>query len=384
MGENTDDMLKKSEDPQGLQDSPDLQTEPKGKKRNWKKSIILYSIELIVLLIAIGIMYVATRTEKEVERIIINPEDIKVNEAVKQESESVEKKEEFSGYLNIALFGVDARDDNLGKGNRSDTIIICSANMDTKEIRLISVYRDTYLNLSNDVYHKCNTAYGRGGQEMALSMLNTNLDMYITDYVTIGFNGLIEAIDALGGIEMEITQAEVNHLNNYQISMAESMGLGYTPVEEPGYQLLNGLQATAYCRIRYTKGDDFRRAQRQRDVLTAMLEKAKKSSVASVTEMVSAIMPNVSTSLDLEDIIPMLSMLVDYKVTISEGFPFEGSRDAWTVGSVGSCVIPLSLEENVIMLHELLFEKENYNPSEEVKKYSSIIEAETNKYKPER
>lgn len=373
MGENTGENQSKQETGQAV--------EPALKKKNWKKHIPLLILELVILVIAIGFMYVATRTEEEVERVEINKEEIKVNEEVKKEIEIAQENEEFTGYWNIALFGVDARDNNLGKGNRSDTIIVCSVNMDTYEVRLISVYRDTYLNLGNDTYNKCNIAYAKGGQEMALSMLNMNLDMYITDYVTIGFSGLIEAIDALGGIEMDITQVEISHLNNYQISMAEDMDITYTPVKEAGKQTLNGLQATAYCRIRYTAGDDFRRAQRQRDVLAAMLEKAKTASVSNLTKMMNALLPNVSTSLKVEDMIPVMGMLTKYKVTVSEGFPFESNRGSWTVGSKGSCVIPLTLEENVTLLHEILFEKEAYNTSKEVKTYSKLIEEETNKYK---
>ena len=129
---------------------------------------------------------------------------------------------------------MDARDGQLGRGTRSDTIIIASINLDTQEIKLVSVFRDTYLNLSNDTYNKCNAAYAQGGPEQAISMLNMNLDLDITDYVTVGFGGLIDSIDALGGIEMEIQDAEISHLNNYQLTMAEELGVDYTPIEHSG------------------------------------------------------------------------------------------------------------------------------------------------------
>ena len=194
-------------------------------KKKWVKHIPLFIIEILVLVAAIGILFVVLRTTGEhgVKKDIIDEEQIAVNEEVKKkvtESKEPDKVNEYTGIYNIAFFGVDARDENLGKGNnRSDTIMICSIDMDKHEVRLISVYRDTYLNIGNDVYKKCNAAYAYGGPKQALGMINMNTDLYITDYVTVGFEGLMKAVDALGGIEMEVTEAEISHLNNYQISM---------------------------------------------------------------------------------------------------------------------------------------------------------------------
>ena len=208
-------------------------------------------------------------------------------------------------------------------------------------------------------------------------MLNTNLDLDITDYVTVGFGGLIDSVDALGGIEMEVTDAEIIHLNNYQLTMSEELGVDYTPIKHSGRQLLNGMQATAYCRIRYTKGDDFRRAERQRDVLMAMMEKAKQSSVSSLREMVNAILPEVETSLGVNEIISVLGSVAGYNVVASDGFPFEDGRRGATVGSKGSCVIPDDLEENVVELHELLYPEITYKPSRQVMTISDEIESLT-------
>ena len=343
--------------------------------RRWIRNIPLLIAELCILAVAIGIMYVVVTTTDEVERKEIDKEQIIINKEVKEtqrEEEHVSK-----GYRNIALFGVDARDGELGRGTRSDSIIIASINQDTQEIKLVSVFRDTFLNLSNDSYNKCNAAYAQGGPEQAISMLNTNLDLDITDYVTVGFGGLIDSVDALGGIEMEVTDAEIIHLNNYQLTMSEELGVDYTPIKHSGRQLLNGMQATAYCRIRYTKGDDFRRAERQRDVLMAMMEKAKQSSVSSLREMVNAILPEVETSLGVNEIISVLGSVAGYNVVASDGFPFEDGRRGATVGSKGSCVIPDDLEENVVELHELLYPEITYKPSRQVMTISDEIESLT-------
>ena len=351
-------------------------------KRRLVKNIPLLIAEICMLVAAVVILYVVVTATDEVERRPIDKGRIIINKEVKQTQKKKKEEQKVSkGYHNIALFGVDARDGQLGRGTRSDTIIIASINLDTQEIKLVSVFRDTYLNLSNDTYNKCNAAYAQGGPEQAISMLNMNLDLDITDYVTVGFGGLIDSIDALGGIEMEIQDAEISHLNNYQLTMAEELGVDYTPVEHSGKQLLNGMQATAYCRIRYTKGDDFRRAERQRDVLTAMVEKAKEASVSSLKEMVTAILPEVETSLGVNDIVSVLGTVAGYNVVASDGFPFEDGRVGATVGSKGSCVIPVDLTDNVTALHELLYPGTEYQPSQQVHSISLEIAALTMEYR---
>lgn len=351
------------------------------KRRRWIKNIPLLILEACILALAIGILYVVVATTDEVERKDIDEGQIIINEEVKETHKKEEKKQVTKGYRNIALFGVDARDGELGRGSRSDSIIIASINQDTQEIKLVSVFRDTYLNLGNDTYNKCNAAYAQGGPEQAINMLNTNLDLDITDYVTIGFGGLIDAVNALGGIEMEVTDAEITHLNNYQLTMSEELGIDYTPVGQSGLQLLNGMQATAYCRIRYTKGDDFRRAERQRDVLTAMMEKAKTAPAGSLREMVTAILPEVETSLGVNEIVSVLGSVAGYNIVASDGFPFAENRTGATVGSKGSCVIPDNLEENVIALHELLYPETAYSPSRQVTSISAEIDTLTAEYR---
>ena len=354
------------------------------KRRRWIKNVPLLIVEICILFLASGIMYVVLTTTAEVEHKDIDEENITINDEVVEAMKFEETDDgdtTVKGYRNIALFGVDSRSGALGKGTRSDSIMIASINQDTQEIKLISVYRDTFLNLGNDSYNKCNAAYAQGGPEQAISMLNMNLDLDITDYVTIGFGGLIDAVDAIGGIEMEITETEISHLNNYQLSMAKEMGVDYIPIKQSGMQLLNGMQATAYCRIRYGGGDDFRRAERQRNVLYAMMNKAKSASISELTEMVNAILPEVQTSLGLNEILSVLGSAAGYEVVASDGFPFEDSRTGAKMGSKGDCIIPDDLEENVIALHEMLYSERDYEPSRQVVSISAEITAITNQYR---
>ncbi len=346
------------------------------KKDSKKKrtKIILFIVEIFVLLLMVVVLYGVLKTEK-VGKVEIPEEDIVINEEVKVKEETTMK-----GYRNIALFGVDSTTGALTKNTRSDSIMIASINQDTGECKLVSVYRDTYLNLSNDSYNKCNAAYAKGGPEQAINMLNMNLDMNITDFITVGFAGLSDTIDALGGIMIDVDSSEISHLNNYQICMAKDLKRNYTPVSSTGYQLLDGLQATAYCRIRYTAGDDFKRAERQREVILAIMDKVKTASPATLNQIANDVFSEVYTSLDLTEILTMLGEVSRYQITEHDGFPTESLRATGTIGSKGSCVIPVSLEENVTWLHKFLFEDESYTPSEAVKGYSAKVEADTGKY----
>lgn len=354
---------------------------PSGKKSSKKaqakkqrRRIILFIIEIIILVIAVFVLYSVLSGTKS-GKLDLDEDKIIINKQVQEAEETTMK-----GYRNIALFGVDSTTGALTKNTRSDTIMIASINQDTGECKLVSVYRDTYLNLSNDSYNKCNAAYAKGGPEMAINMLNMNLDLNITDFVTVGFAGLTDTIDALGGVYIDVDDSEISHLNNYQLCIAEDLKRSYTPVANTGYQLLDGLQATGYCRIRYTAGDDFKRAERQREVLSAVADQAKKASLPQLTDTANSVFDKVYTSLDLSEIVNMLGNVTNYYISDTAGFPQETNRTTGTIGSKGSCVIPLNLEDNVKWLHQFLFEDYDYEPSATVKGCSERIYNETNGY----
>ena len=346
----------------------------KKRKARKRRRIILFAVEMVALVV-LGVVLWAVMKQTSMQKINVKEEDIVIND-------TVENNVAMKGYRNIALFGLDARDKNLGKGNRSDTIMIASINLDTGEVKLCSVYRDTYMNLGNDKYSKCNAAYASGWPEQAISMLNMNLDMNITDYVSIGFNGMIDVVNSLGGVEIDIREDEIKYLNDYQASMfstetKERLTNDYVKVTQPGVQTLNGLQATAYCRIRYTAGDDFKRAERQRTVLLAILEKARTASVGTLNDTLDKVLPNVATNLDTKEMLSVLKDLASYKVVATDGFPFETNRVTGKVGKAGSCVIPTSLEDNVVLLHKFFFEQEEYTPSKSVSNYSARVSSDT-------
>lgn len=348
----------------------------KAKAKKKRKRILLFVGEILLLAVMLLVLWGVTRTEK-VGYLEIPEEEIVINESVSEEQIEIMK-----GYRNVALFGVDSTVGALTKNTRSDTIMVASINQDTKEIKLVSLYRDTFLNLGNDKYNKCNAAYANGGPKQAISMLNANLDLNISEFVTIGFAGLIDVIDALGGVPMDITSAEITHLNSYQYCIAENLKRDYTPVTNTGMQVLDGMQATGYCRIRYTKGDDFRRTERQRDVLKAIMEKSKNVSASQLVEIANNVFEEVYTSFGLTEITELLGEASQYRVVADDGFPREDMRWTGNIGSPGDSIVPNDLVSNVSWLHEFLFDESGYVPSSEVQGYSDHIIEVTSKYKP--
>ncbi len=348
------------------------------KKNKARVRIFIFAIEIIIILVMLVVVAKVFKTTEEVE----GPHFAEIEETQIVINSEVEENPVLKGYWNVALFGVDATTDSqLFKGSRSDSIMVASINLDTGDIKLVSVYRDTYLNQGNDSYRKANNAYSTGGAEQAIGMLNMNLDLDITDFVTVNYQGLADCIDGLGGIYLEIDEEEIKHINNYQITISKDVMDGdYVPVEETGYQLVDGLQAAAYCRIRYTKGDDFKRAERQREVIQAIAEQAKKADLSTLTKVFTKVIDNVYTSVSQEDILGMLKDVGNYSIVDEGGFPHEDMRTVGTIGTKGSCVIPVNLEENVQWLHEFLFEDEAYTVSSDVHDYSQRIEEETSPY----
>ena len=344
-----------------------------------RRKMILFAFEIIIILVMIMLLYLVMNKTSEGPKVtVIDTEKLAIPSQV-QEME--EEGGTMHGYRNIALFGVDAKTDSqLFKDSRSDSTMIASINLDTGDIKLVSVYRDTYLNIGTDEYRKCNAAYSYGGAEQAVKMLNMNLDMDITDFVTVGYKGLSEVIDGLGGVYVDVDSEELKHINNYQVNVSNVLKCQYTPVTQTGYQLLNGVQATAYCRIRQTKGDDFQRAARQREVIQAIEDQAKKTDLATLTKVFNDCIGDIYTSLDSKDILDLLGVIADYSIVAEDGFPQPEYRGNANMGAKGACVIPTSLEDNVVWLHQFLFEDMEYTVTQSVREYSQKIESDTSKY----
>ncbi len=334
---------------------------------------ILFGIEIFILLILIGGVFIYAKLGK-MNFTDLDFSKIGVNTGVSDNNV-------MKGYTTIGLIGLDGRDGELKTGARSDTMIIASINNDTKKVKLVSVYRDTYLRIGEDSegngqYNKANAAYAKGGPEQFLSMLNTNLDLNVTDFVSVDFQAVAEAVELLGGIDVELKEEEVVHLNNYCVETSKVTGMDYTPLEEKaGVHHLNGVQTVSYARIRYTSGNDFRRAARQREVIYKIVEKAKNSDIATLSKILDKVFPKVYTSFTKAEILQMGMSMMSYDIEDQTGFPFDhlyGERVKDAMGGL-DVVLPVTLESNVIKLHEFLYPEDSYTPSDEVKAYSQRI-----------
>lgn len=294
---------------------------------------------------AIGAIIVAAKLSK-IETKALDPEELSM-------SISEEARERGTGYLNVALFGVDSRENELEEGTLSDTIIIASLNRETLEVKMASVYRDTLLLQSDGSLNKANSAYALGGPEAAIAMLNKNLDLDIEHYVTVNFDALIDVVDAVGGVDIDVQEEEISYICGYATEIMEVTGRLSPGVTEPGLQTLNGVQATAYARIRYTAGDDFKRSERQRDVLLKIIGKLQSASLGQINQIIDSVFPKVSTNFTIGEIFEYALDAFDYQVGETTGFPFDKTTD--TLNGVGSTVIPVTLATNVEKLHKFLY-----------------------------
>ena len=343
------------------------------KKKKKKRRKILFVFELLLLLVlAVGLYAAATLSR--VQRVKIKDSEIqkKVEEQLPEYTAKALK-----GYWNIALYGVDSRE-GLDVG-QSDTIMVCSFNKDTKEVKLASVYRDTYLETGDGSYNfrKATDVYGIYGVERSISMLNENLDLDISDFVTVNMNVVAEVVNDIGGVDIEVREDEINFLNGYQNEGSEITGLDIVPVTSAGMQTLNGLQALSYCRIRYTdaidsehEGLDYERTYRQRKVLEQILAKVKTMDVLTINNIINDVMSDVSTSLSTTEILSLAKDIASYNLSDTTGFPFD--KQTADVDA-GDCVIPVNLAQNVKQLHEFLFSNEEYEPSDVVQGISDEI-----------
>ncbi len=321
--------------------------------------ILLILVILTIIVIASGYFFIKSKLNK-MQQVEINVNELNVSDVIEQN---------LHGYRNVAIYGVDSRDSSLGKGNRSDCIIIASINNSTKEIKLISVYRDTYVNIEGYGLDKITHAYSYGGPELALKTLNENLDLNITEFVTVNFDALADAINSIGGVDINIEENEIQYLNNYLAETSKVTGLETKKVTNTGLQTLDGVQAVAYSRIRYTEGGDYKRTERMRTVIEAMFDKLKTKSLGEINNLVDQLLPEVYTNLEPDEIIALAPTILQYNISDSIGWPYNVkgiNTDRWYG-------VPVTLEENVKQLHEEAFGEENYTPSETVQEISDRI-----------
>lgn len=346
-----------------------------GQKRSFRLNTLgkwaVTGIVLFVVFLILTIGYVSANKSYKYNQMDIRPiknSDLVVNEGV---------KEQTKGYTTIALYGVDSRDSNLDTGTNSDAIILLSINKDTKEVKMVSVYRDTLLQIQSDsqTTHKVNYAYQLGGALMSINTLNANLDLAISDYITVDFNAMADIINALGGVEVTVTEDEVNNLNK---NLAEQIGISgkYSEgVHEAGTKVLNGQQAVAYSRIRSTGKGDITRTMRQRTVLLGLVNKMINADSKMISNLIDVSFICISTSLTKDEVTSLAKDIADYKITGNIGFPF--SYTPMSLDGKGSVIVAADLNANVTALHEYLYGTSGYTPSTTASSISTEVSSET-------
>ena len=342
------------------------------KKKKMNKGLKIFLIILLILFIIVAGLGVAGYTFVngkigKMQKENIDTTAVGINE---------ETKQELKGYRNIALLGIDSRADDYGLGNRSDCIIIASINQETNEVKLISVYRDTYVYVTEsgkERLDKITHAYSYGGAQNTLKSLNEALDLNITEFVTVNFDAVIAAVDSLGGVYIDIDSSEVNYINDYIDATSESSGVKSSHITHAGNQKLDGVQAVSYSRVRYTAGGDYKRTERMRTVVEAMLSKAKTLGIGQLNSFADTILPKIRTNISSSEIWGLVPKLASFKVTGSLGWPYETkgvTLDRWYG-------VPVTLQSNVEKLHKEAFGQDDYEASDTVKEMSAAIVKKT-------
>lgn len=321
--------------------------------------IVLVLVIILAVLLATAYWFITNKLGK-MQKVDLNEGELGISD---QASDSL------SGYRNIAIFGVDSRSDDYGIGNRSDCIIIASINNKTGEIKLISVYRDTYVNIEGHGLDKITHAYSYGEAPLAIKTLNENLDLNIKEFVTVNFDSVSDAVDQLGGVKLSVTSEEVKYINGYIDETSKVTGKTSEHITQAGTYNLDGVQAVAYSRIRYTAGGDYKRTERMRTVMEAMLAKLKTKSLTQINSFADVILPKVYTNISSGDVISLVPNIAKYNIVESIGWPYETkgkTMDRWYG-------IPVTLESNVVQLHKEAFGDTDYVVSDKVKSTSTSI-----------
>ena len=328
------------------------------KRRRSPIRFLFLLILLIAVLIGIVVFMLHSKLGKVQTKVLDQSQLVTVN-----------NDNNMKDYTNYAFFGIDSQTGSMSdRGNRSDSIIVVSINNSTKEVKLLSIYRDTFLSI-NGKYSKINAAYSWGGPELAISTINRNLDLNIEKYATVNFKILANIVDAVGGIEVKVDKSIIKNLNSYIKDMNRINGGNSSTTKSAGTYTLDGNQAVAYSRIRYTAGGDLARAGRQREVLEKIFEKGKKNPLKMMSVM-DEVLPQVKTNMSQDELFKMVLSVFKYNIKDQQGFPWNQKEMRYYGSYYG---FPTTLKENAIRAHKYLFGTKDYQVSDELSKINQKI-----------
>lgn len=292
----------------------------------WAK--ITLSLILIISIIGIsGWSYFLSYYNK-VNKVEIDKSDLGI--ASKDEMKEYSKANDI---INIALFGIDSTDGGTG---RSDSIMIATIDPVHNKLKITSVMRDSYVNIPDRGMDKINHAYAFGGPQLAIKTLNQNFGLNIDKFVSVNFSSLPKIIDSLGGIDLNIRPDELDYINSYINDLNRKDGTNSPLISSTGTQHVNGIQALAYSRIRYTSGGDYERTERHRTVLTGLFNKLKTTPVSEYSSVVSQLLPFVETNIAATEIVSLGTKLISIGNgdLIQDRFPRDGYCQGETINGV--------------------------------------------------
>lgn len=314
------------------------------KKFTKKKKILFTILSFILIIIFVGASYSYYLSSK-VERVKIDRNDVT--------NTGKESPKEADDVITIALLGSDYSE--YYDVSSSDATMILAINTKNDTIKLCSLMRDIYLDLPDGSKMNLNYTILDGGPSSLLKAINYNFNLKVDKFVHVDLERLPKIIDSLDGVEMEITQDELQYINGYIDNIDKNNGTQTEHIYSAGKQLLNGTQASAYCRIRYTDGRDFRRTERQRDVLNALFVKFKDISLTEIPGMISEILPLVTTNLTNSEIISISTKSLGMGLSNIEQGRFPSDENIISAGFTDMYHTNIDIEGTTKELHKFLF-----------------------------
>ena len=331
-------------------------------------------------------MFIGSNYESYVRDKSFSDKDVRINEGA-----STPK-----GNLSFAMIGVDARDEDLTIGTMADSMIVVNVTPDGN-IRMGSIYRDTYLMSrtkdGEEIISKANSAYYRGGPLGTINLMNENFDLALKDYIVVNFSGLTNIIDLLGGLRLKVTEIERDTLNYHMYEQNEYAGTEYIPLEEYGDDvLLTGSQATAFCRLRscsfdspvdgQTYYDDYARTARQRYALMELVRQTKDKGILNLLKIMNQLFEAnagdnkfIQTSFTIKELTAIMAQGFDMNIEANAAFP-DMDHQYTTILDSGDSMVADTLEENVVLIHQFLYDQGDYDPTMDLRRIAEKIREE--------
>lgn len=321
------------------------------RKKSRKKKIIISCIAVLILILILsaGLFY-GNNLLSKMKRSKIDESDLGIKKDVAEKVQTSEIKD----IVNIAILGVDEAENDVG---RSDALMIATLDPVHKKLKITSIMRDTYVDIPENGKDKINHAFAYGGPQLSIKTLNQNFGLNIKDYVKINFEELEGLVDAIGGIDMELSDKEIVEVDHYIERVSRVSNLPIKPLvkSESGKVHLDGFQTLGYCRIRSTDNGDFDRTERHRKIMTEMFNKISNAGTAELASMATKLLPYVETSLSNKEIINLAANVLNLgtKNIEQERFP----RDDYSKNSDINGVFYLCYDEDYTeqQIHEYIF-----------------------------